>query len=761
MNLYYLHYNNYYNRIIKKFDNLSDYIQSPYYDNVATLNVAFNPNDGVNTEQIVNIPSREKTFTYDYAILAEGNEIISRWFILDAKRLRNGQYKINLKRDLFADSLESILDAPAFIEKATLNDNDPLIFNKEDMTYNQIKKSETLLKDETGCAWIVGYLARNDASGNRKDYNVSFNINTPIDISVNNINEWDYYDYLLTGNNKPFSSNWNISYGLSYKNENSVTGKIYRFNKNGLINQGTSEYSYSNLIYPTDFFDNYTELANALDQVIGNNVDIKTDAQVVDFLNLNGQTIYDISQQKAYKIIVYNYNTSGTKYYIQRDYPQLYNVFNSFVPNGNDRAYSFSYDCIGYGVRLEEISSAENYTLSITDRYTLNNAPYDMFCIPYTDGFEIYKNGTLISNKSSKDIAFGTAMALSRIYSNESAKFLYDLQLLPYCPIRYAIKEDGSFDIEDNDLGLTYIKQNDENVCPVLFANTDSFTLNIMLENPIIINNTKVESECDMYRLCSPNYNGVFEFNAAKNGGISYFNVDCTYKPYDPYIHLNPNFSKLYGQDFNDSRGLVVGGDFSLPQTTSAWESYQLSNKNFLNSFNRQITNMEVNNSLQLLKSKTEMALGTIGGGIGGFLSGGILGGALGATASAIGGAMDLAILETSQKEAIDYTKDQFGYNLGNIQALPQGVAKTTALVYNNKIFPFLEYYTCTDEEKTALENKIRYNGMTVMRIGTISEFKKDIITYIKGKFIRLENLNEDYHYVNELANEFNKGVFI
>ena len=84
-----------------------------------------------------------------------------------------------------------------------------------------------------------------------------------------------------------------------------------------------------------------------------------------------------------------------------------------------------------------------------------------------------------------------------------------------------------------------------------------------------------------------------------------------------------------------------------------------------------------------------------------------------------------------------------------------------TGLLYNNKIFPVLEFYSCTDEEKTAFENKIKYNGMTVMRIGTISEFIKSEPTYIKGKLIRVEDIDEDFHYINELANEFNKGVFI
>ena len=50
---------------------------------------------------------------------------------------------------------------------------------------------------------------------------------------------------------------------------------------------------------------------------------------------------------------------------------------------------------------------------------------------------------------------------------------------------------------------------------------------------------------------------------------------------------------------------------------------------------------------------------------------------------------------------------------------------------------------------------------MTVMRIGTIQEFLRSDLTYIKGKFIRITDVEEDFHYINELANEFNKGVFI
>ena len=265
-----------------------------------------------------------------------------------------------------------------------------------------------------------------------------------------------------------------------------------------------------------------------------------------------------------------------------------------------------------------------------------------------------------------------------------------------------------------------------------------------------------------MYRLCSPNFNGQFEFSAAMNDGVDYFNVDCSYKPFNPYIHINPNFKNLYGQDFNDARGLICGGDFSLPQLSSAWANYQLNNKNFNEIFNRDILNLEINNAVQREQQKWQIALGTVAGGlIGTGATGTVAGGLIGAGASGLAGWRDYQLSEQLRQEAIDYRKDQFEYQLGNIKAIPYSIAKTSAFTYNNKIFPVLEYYTCTQEEKQALIDKIYYNGMTVMRIGTISQFLRNEPTYIKGKLIRLEGTDNNFHVVNEIANEINKGVFI
>lgn len=124
-------------------------------------------------------------------------------------------------------------------------------------------------------------------------------------------------------------------------------------------------------------------------------------------------------------------------------------------------------------------------------------------------------------------------------------------------------------------------------------------TVRIFYYYNTLIEDIKIANECDLYRLCSPNYNGAFDFNLMKNNKeVKKFNVDCQYKPYNPYIHVNPDFAGLYGRDFDDSRGLVCGGDFSIGIVNDQWNAYEIQNKNYQNIFNRQIQNMEVNNSI-------------------------------------------------------------------------------------------------------------------------------------------------------------------
>ena len=767
-----LKFNNYFNRIVKTGD-LDTY--APFIVNRID-NVNFNPADGVTTTQIIN--SSEENIG-DYLVLLDDTTIVSRWFIIDSTRLRNDQYELQLRRDLFVDAYNDVIQAPVFIEKATLDPDNPLIFNSENMSYNQIKQSETLLKDGTECAWIVGYMARNDGDGNIT--HISGNVTTMNNqyISLTTMTKTQFINDIIGQT----LSDSRIELTCSFNQENypyDIKTILYYEN----IGQGfvAPEKNRHNVWACSKLPDltSYNPIDYArLRSNISSAMNLKTN--VTNSLFYNGKNV-KLSDGKVYNVEIKLGNDSE---YIEKDIPStMPNVFEDLNSNfkswldstgsSTNTVYGNPYGKIKYKVKsvsvvLNEVMQDGTYKFEIPiSRNKVKDAPYDMFAIPYSPD----KNNEPYVWISANDMGAEGARLNSEISllvaQNISEKWgatLYDLQLLPYCPLPELLSDPGTSDMSivnlRNGADFTLIKDSNNKIMSmIVFPNNSSFSTKIELQNPIKISDVKVESECDMYRLCSPNYQGVFEFNAAKNNGISYFDVDCTYLPYNPYIHVAPNFGGLYGKDFDDTRGLVCSGDFSLARISDAWTNYQLQNKNYMASFNRQIQNMEVQNKYNRINDILGAGVGTLAGTAVGAKMGGVAGGVIGGVTAAGAGIADVIISEKLRAENMDYTKDMFGYQLGNIKAVPDSLSKTTAYTKNNKYFPFLEYYTCTEEEKNALKNKLKYNGMTVMAIGTISEYLKPEKSYIKGRLIRLVG-DYDNHYVNELSQELYKGVYI
>jgi hypothetical protein len=411
---------------------------------------------------------------------------------------------------------------------------------------------------------------------------------------------------------------------------------------------------------------------------------------------------------------------------------------------------------------------------SPTSRSHLTDAPYDMFAIPC---------GELIigTDKTIPEVAYKIAQEIERQSNNTT---LLDLQLLPYAPFPDKQFTPGLGWWLPSEMKITNLRMEDWNsifktgdklkVAGSVFwiGGSCKFTKYINHKIEVSSDNLefKVQNECDKYRLCSPNWSGAFEFSATKNGGVTQFRCDLAFKPVNPYIRVAPVFDGLYGPISDDARGLICGGDFSFSRTQNEWIEYLRQNQNYQRIFDRQIENIEVNNSVQRISEYVNMVTGTVSGAVSGGMGGAMIGGGvygaaagsiIGGGASLAGGIADVTLNEQLRTEALDYTKDQFGYQLGNIKALPTSIIKVDVLTPNSKIYPILEYYTCTDIEKEALRNKIKYNGMTIMRIGTISEFKQENPSYIKGKLIRLTSVADDFHVLNAIASELNKGVFI
>ena len=1004
-------FNSYFNRIVKKYSTVDDYkANSSSYLELSNMN--FNTNDGVNTELIIGSHTQlennkplawEDIGSPDYLICIDpaDSTIKYRWFILECVRTRNGQYKISLKRDTVADNLEDILNSTCFIEKGYVNKEDSAIYNKEDMTFNQIKDNEYLLMDETQTPWIVGYVAK-DKSQNGAVSDVKF-ADAPIEnveATASKVSEeyntfdefWNAHKDIMGEfgvlNYAEYSVQLDVCYAnlftlydagitCTIDNNGKITWQDSGFNNNtflhGLTN-GTTAGTNDTYSWKSWVFDARQQISESLLGTLKPYL-----PQLLQFI-ANRENISIVSQDsdKIKKLV--SYTKAGPVIKVGNKYYKVIDEFDEFgnasslvdnpTVNGDMSNLMFEHlnknpkgaighDVISGTVGPETFKFSVSYNkhklgfMQIYETCTahvpaaaplLQDAPYYMFAIPYSDDLTLFSGNQIHCNRTKKSVAIAAAQAIAL---KAGAGAVYDVQILPYCPVRECIKttfkKDGTYvlssggtyknkyvivpkpgtgfqiikklilnreyylkkennvnviltsnsiikvmydnlfnssttvyEVKKLEINTTtgiklYTNKEDETpvltidyntyvagdkvlviyltdtytanvddyidqfaditinkgdnfyttidigkvvssditaeldgssqvVNTILWANTSKFTFDLYLANHLLLQsddagtgtvykvheinqdvidnlsfgfnamNVKVKSQTELLRLVSPNYASFFDINVQYNKGINYFNIDCFYKPYQPYIHVNPDFNGLYGKDFDDVRGLICGGDFSIALTNDAWSTYQLNNKNYQAIFDRNMQSLELNNNIQKINDVASALAGRFQGAAGGAMAGAVIGGgpvgaAIGAVAgtvaSTIGGAADVQNNEILRNEAISNQRDQFGYQLKNIQALPQGLMKTSSLNNNNKLYPFLEHYTSTAEEKHALENKITYNGMTIMRIGTPSEFsQEDGMTYVKGRLIRT-TIQDDNHLISDINAELNQGVYL
>ena len=795
--LYYLRFNNYFNRqlIMKYGTTWYRQLQIGFTPNVQL----FNYGDGINTTQIVNTVQWNDVDDKapDYCVVEDDTTLeYSRWFVVEWKYIRAGQYQATLKRDVLADNYDAIMSSPMLISKGYVTPSDSAIFNFEGQSYNKIKTSETLLYDETGCPWLVGYIPRD--AFNDKAQEVSTSLISPFyNLSYATLEAfYQDFPYLKGSPNrvpvkKLISNIYNIrgtlnqqvltaAYNIAFNKLGYVSYNPQSFGENSLSNYGWTKIDlgytaiehtfgtatiYDSMDIGAKVYPSYVDVMDNLEAAVKTAYSYNP-AALNTLINLNGKVVR-IGSSGSYKYYTINVGSETVQEEVIAPV-SVYNILYSNLADGvldpknsnNNYVLAMTYDDFSY--TLNEANVGVKVTIPKTaDRNNLKDAPYDMFCIPYGE-ISIYRDGVIAIQKTNKEAGLAAATAIASTLGDAT---LYDLQLLPYCPIRNLINSNDEIDYSSESKGIIdiYITQGSvsESVSKMFFCDSNTFSLNIPLS--LKVDNYKVENECNSYRLCSPNYNGVFEFNLAKNGGLDYIEVDCTYKPYNPYIKLNPNFKRLYGSDFNDARGLICGGDFSVDRISSAWANYQLSNKNYQNIFDREVQSIELQNKYARVQDIGNIIGGSLGSGL---MTGGIsqlpgVGIAVGA-ASAIAGGVDAYINDKLRKDQLDKTKDLFNYNLQNIQALPYSLAKSSSFNINSKYVPFLEFYTCTEEEKQTLLDKIKWQGMTIMRTGYIPDYlnTNSDETYIEASPIRLL-IKEDAHTAQEIAKELSMGVYI
>lgn len=809
--LYLYNYNNYFNRIFKKEATLADY-GTPIYT-LSTTN--FNYNDGVDTSHVVNYDKQDG----DYLIITDDEDVIqSRWFVIENVRNRGGQHNLTLKRDLRVDLYDVWKDKDMIVHRGWPKYFNPIIFNSEGFSFNQIKEYEELLMDESFSPWYIIYFAKNCPAaagtitlGGTED----FTINTPLEESIyadgstykcydnrrvfsnsnqkrTDVSMVDYLKLIIKGNN---------SFQDIVEDRSSRDRDYIWFDQNTATVRGQLTNAY---------IDKYSTWTN--DTHFGKTNGVSG----MDRIRLDtGSIIVKDSTNALYQITIYkntNYDTESTNVT-----ETLSNAMKSAIEatsltregEWGSEAFGIIYDEVTYSVHATAITSGSvNWSIDFTTKQNTTDADYNIIAIP-RDTIRVYTNNDFEIVESEWSKALLESILRSTYSDGGESKpiknYIYDVQLMPYCPYH----EICTYDFTDTKIGTLYLdtledtmqglnsskqyyfsSNNDNNIC-FLYVEKAQFEFNInkfyfempnyyssyqidlkpnqYQQNGDIVN-YKIDNECRVYRLCSPNYNGLFEFSVAKNDGVNEFNVDITLRPQNPYIHINPNFKYLYGSDFNDMRGLICQGDFSLPIVNDQWQTYEYQNKNYQNIFNRQIENLDFNFEQERIKGAFSAVAGSIVGGIGGGIAGGktagpygaAAGAAIGAVASGVGGIIDYSMLTAKQEEQRSYLVDNYKYQLGNVKALSYSINKVTPLTNNNKIWPFIEIYDCTDTEKDMLYKKLKYTSFTIEKIDKLSNYgETGVLHFFQATPILLENADMPTHELQELARELEKGVYI
>lgn len=789
---YLLNFNNYYNREYKKLNNLNDYLD---YMKSYWTNVNFNPGDGITTSIPVNYDGE-----VNYLVLTDnavpgliGQEVIvSRWFIIESKFTRMGQRVLTLRRDVLVD-YSDMATATVFAERGYVPNTNNLIFNSEGNSYNQIKKKESILKDESASPWLVGYLAPNSFNNGDITINLSPTADVAYDYTYGSTDvmlQSNRYTSLSPSNTvyldpnlelvtfsstrtPVFQDDWHIKYQFGYVDSEikDITTPKPKLNITPANNTDAQIYFSNNLLGDVV----RTEIQDLIRS--DNEATMPSTVDMADLISKENK-IARVGTASAgyvyYKLVLTPKSEETNLIYVSSGNTKIYldNKIQPMVDQGIASGsapgkYNVTYTVSPYNVYWQQITTLQNKITLKQDAPPVDKSPYYCFAIPY-NSIAIQK-GALMTNTSAS-----LSRQLARQIATQLSSFCYDIQLLPYFPLQSYISNTATLDITDmSDKQYAFLSQGESGgITSILFwINEPNFSFKI--EDSIIYNSQepKVQNETQFCRLNSPNYAASFEFSVAKNKGVGYWQVDCSYKPYQPYIHVAPNWKGLYGSNFNDARGLICTGDFSIDLMTDRWQEYQVQNKNYNEIFNRQIQSLDLQQSI----AKRQDIFGAVAGSLSGAMSGAttgallgnlpaaIAGGVAGLGMSAVGGVMDVIDNQKLRDDARSSQFDMFNYQLGNVKALPNTLTKVSTYNINNKIYPFYEIYEATSEEIEALRQQLKWRGYNLGIIGQLSDFQVEG-KYFKGKLIRLEENPDSYlgdsHLIENYNSELQQGVY-
>lgn len=763
-------FNKYSNRILK-LDDLST-LQSKICGTYQNIN--FVENDGVSAEIILNRNILEASNPdYLMAVSSTDKESDSSWFITSATRLRTGQVKYQLRRDLIRDNWDSIKASQLFINKGYVDNSNPLFFNQESINVNEILTSiKPLYNWNDSVAWLVGYVSKGDLPSEKTSKIEFGNANLYADITSTSETTFKS-TYNLDSKACIFKT---VYFYVKWQGQ-SVAHRVtvHPYEGTGAVNSSPIYDPTDYYLVPEDTVLDYEAISKAILTYVDSTYTITKSAMDNTISSINNKIVRFTDTSNFYRITasVSESEKQSTKTISGQNVNMKVATAMNYISYTKGTLNVINFYEFEFGYSLTDVSSKLDALTYNNTNHTVG-AAYDIICCPYINNVTSTVYTSVI--KTSTGTYNLNPDACRDLFTQMSAylgsSYVYDVQLLPYCPLNgikgVAKTNTIEFDISDrSDYTIS------EKGTAMIFYSSQFQT-----EFDIPVNLSKHQFKKDYvthkYKLVAPNFSSELEIDPTKNGGINTVHVCMTCLPYNPWINVHPRYKYLNGIDADDNRGLICGGSFSLSQLTNSWTEYQYNNSNYSQLFESQLAYQQYQQKMAMISSGISVATSAISTGVNtGLLMSAVPGaGAFGAISGGIAGAAslgagigDLFAQADMNKKANQYMTTQYELNLGNIKALPSTISKITSYNINTKLFPMIYCYTCTDAEQTMVDNYFKYNGMTVNTCGKIEDYVDPTSeTFVSARIIRWDNTGgtqSDYNYLNNINAELQEGVYV
>lgn len=695
-----------------------------------------------------------------------------RWFVSGITQLNSSKFQISLLRDIISETPMNWKNEEAYISSGTATDYNR--YKRWDLPYTNTKIRQERLNFGGKSSFFVFYVNDQHVTSNtitEDDLNIKGSYTAPptyADITVDNLNEIPGYEYVGAGDVYRWNATSCAAYFHFYTNPDTFQRLYCTLTNNpGImsdqwsINEFTTysqngSVGLSSVCSLNSFRNNTNSCLTDTETVLKNTVNsylnsVGTKLTSTAIRNYVNKIIYDNDTQKFYKIKESSSGVSAAGALSSTYSNMLISALNNVNwPNKTSLSatpYIYAEPCVysnttgtKYNFTIEEvdISLGFDFTFIKQNRKLPKSA---VRCV------NIVSDSDFTDDDIAQCLMLAQANALNLGEDLTTGRIL-DIQYLPF-----KIATSKTSNLQINSTNLT-----------AKFLNDDSFDFFTNLTDL-----TSINKETDTIKIVSPSRASQFLFRPYDNNGNMEFTTKITLKPYTSTIYIRPSTQGLLMNDWDDKDCLVIEEDFSLTQVNSEWANYIYNNRNYQNAFNRQIQGRELERSWERRVEEAQMRADewtarnisaqkaqTYTGNIP-IISG--IAGAIGTAWKDEGymqaAATDRAYNEALYQESISIAKDNFQYQIENIQSQPLIPSKVTTLDIKFLDGVYLEFYSTNPTEKLAIENFYKYNGN---RIDCYSTFASYYGWFVRGKIIKSNNYTQPE--IDEVNRRLGMGIF-